>query len=167
MRSMFRRSVAVLAALLVAGVAIAAPSSAANAPQPPGPVPTKTVTQTQSVLVQRYTVPTLYGSHEACGRAWPAWKWQGPWTDYTCRQVGTYDWQLKIYEYRTEQVQVQVPMVWQVVQTGWLSSASSIPRCESQGASAVAASGGQWNGYYCGSVAPSVWNIWLTRSAWV
>ncbi|UJP40201.1 hypothetical protein [Cellulomonas palmilytica] len=164
---MFRRSVAVLAALLVAGVAIAAPSSAANAPQPPGPVPTKTVTQTQKVLVQRYTVPTLYGSHEACGRAWPGWKYQGAWTDYTCTQVGMWDWQLKLYEYRTEQVEVQVPMVWQVVQTSWVGSASSIPSCESRGRQALAAAGAPWNGYSCGSAAPSVWNIWLTRSDWV
>lgn len=166
MRSIMKRTAAVLAALVVAGIAVAAPSSAANAPQPPGPVPTKTVTQTQRVLVQQYTVPTQYGSHEACGRAWPSWYWQGPWTDYTCTQIGTYTWRLKVYEYRTEQVQVQVPMVWQVVRSAWLASANSIPRCESQGASAVATSGGVWNGYSCGSVAPSVWNIWLTYSDW-
>jgi len=170
-RSLTARTVAVLAALLVAGAAAAVPASANNAPQPPGPVPTKTVTQTQQVLVAQQLVPTIYGSHEACGRAWPGYYYSGPWTAYTCTENGPYNWRLRLQQYTTKTVTVQVPMVWRVVTTHIQASYTSGEQCGRTGASTVASSGGTWNGYTCPYAYQDMWgnvyyNLVLSKSAW-
>ncbi|WP_125777644.1 hypothetical protein [Antribacter gilvus] len=165
MRSMLTKSFALLIGLTVAGLAAAGPAAAAPAPQPSGPVPTKTVTQTNKVLVASMRIDTPYGSNEACGRASASYMISGPWTEYKCSGYD-YTWYLRLYEYRTETVQVQVPMTWQVVAQGWGGSFSSLSSCESSGRLAITQPATTWNGYTCGSVYVNTWGLYLLRSAW-